>query len=81
VPDWEDEFMSDENKQQRPREINEEKDREQLDPVDLARLERESGVSNKGWGTGQKFNYLIFKIVIFAFVAVAMGMCSIKYIS
>ena len=73
--------MSGENKQQSIQETQEEKDQEQLDPVDLMRMERETGKSNKGWSSGQKLNYFILKIIILIFIVVSMGMCSFKYIS
>lgn len=61
--------------------MNDAKDKEELDPVDKARLERESKSGKKGWSSGQKFNFLLLKLIMFIFVVIAMGMCSVKYIS
>jgi hypothetical protein len=32
-------------------------------------------------GSDKKYNYLAFKIITFIFIVVAMGMCSIKFMS
>ncbi len=61
--------------------MNDAKDKEELDPVDKARLERESTSGKKGLNSGRKLNFLLLKLITLIFVVIAMGMCSVKYIS
>jgi HEPN domain-containing protein len=53
----------------------------ELDPVDLARLERKPRKVREGWSSEKNFNYIIFKVIILAFIFTAIGMCSTKYMS
>lgn len=61
--------------------MSEEKQKSEFDPIDQARLDRDEKKVGKGWSASQKINYLLFKIIVFVFIVVAMGMCSVKYIS
>jgi len=61
--------------------MDEENENKDLDPVDIARAEHKPRKVREGWSSEKSFNYFIFKLIIFAFIAIAMGMCSTKYMS
>ena len=73
--------MSSEKNQGSHKKTAPEKGEAPLDPNDLATLERGSQKERKGGASGQKLNFLLLKIITLIFVVIAMGMCSVKYIS
>lgn len=56
--------------------MTDDNEKENLDSVDPARVEREANQN-----AGNNISMKLFKFVLVIFILVGMGMCTIKYIS